>query len=174
MLQMVRTLAQFSIALEEMNEHGEKEGDEGGGGGERDGGGGDVVDRDAVDQFRSNNRNGNSSGNLNGNGLCAGNPNGEVDLCFLVFGVKICVCVFVCVCVTLPAHVRHERLPVQVHLDFPPVRLPSDFSPCVFLVIVAHSSLQHVCCLSLQILLSHLSIIQLELSESTLRVRNSV
>lgn len=63
MLQMVRTLAQFSIALEEMNEHGENTGDEGGGGGE-----------DAVDQFRNNNRNGNSSGNLNGNG-----PNGEVD-----------------------------------------------------------------------------------------------
>lgn len=79
MLQMVRTLAQFSIALEEMNEHGEKEG----GGGERDGGGAggeDVVDRDAVDQFRNNNRNGNSSGNLNGNG----SSNGEVDLfsCF--------------------------------------------------------------------------------------------
>lgn len=79
MLQMVRTLAQFSIALEEMNENGENTGDEGGGG-ERDGGGREeVVDRDAVDQFRNNNRNGNSSGNLNGNGLCAGSPNGEVD-----------------------------------------------------------------------------------------------
>lgn len=85
MLQMVRTLAQFSIALEEMNESGETTGDEGGGGGgERDGGGGgggeEVVDRDAVDQFR-NNGNGHSSGNLNGNGLCAGSPqsNGEVD-----------------------------------------------------------------------------------------------
>ncbi|XP_019116530.2 rho guanine nucleotide exchange factor 17 isoform X2 [Larimichthys crocea] len=77
MLQMVRTLAQFSIALEEMNENGENTGDEGGGG-ERDGGGREeVVDRDAVDQFRNNNRNGNSSGNLNGNGLCAGSPNGE-------------------------------------------------------------------------------------------------
>ncbi|GLD73633.1 rho guanine nucleotide exchange factor 17 isoform X2 [Lates japonicus] len=31
MLQMVRTLAQFSIALEEMNENGENTGDEGGG-----------------------------------------------------------------------------------------------------------------------------------------------
>ena len=82
MLQMVRTLAQFSIALEEMNESGENTGDEGGGGGERDGGGGggeEVVDRDAVDQFRNNN--GHSGGNLNGNGLCAGSPqsNGEVD-----------------------------------------------------------------------------------------------
>lgn len=79
MLQMVRTLAQFSIALEEMNENEENTGDEGGGG-ERDGGGGEeVVDRDAVDQFRNNNGNGTSSGNFNGNGLCAGSPNGEVD-----------------------------------------------------------------------------------------------
>ncbi|KAA8594207.1 hypothetical protein FQN60_005041 [Etheostoma spectabile] len=69
MLQMVRTLAQFSIALEEMNENGENTGDEGGGGEV-------VVDRDAVDQFR-NNKNGNISRNLNGNGLCAGSPNGE-------------------------------------------------------------------------------------------------
>lgn len=74
MLQMVRTLAQFSITLEEMNEHGENTGDEGGGGG-----GEDAVDRDAVGQFRSSSRNGNSGGNLNGNGLCAGNPNGEVE-----------------------------------------------------------------------------------------------
>lgn len=74
MLQMVRTLAQFSIALEEMNESGENTGDEGGGGG----GGEEVVDRDTVDQFRNNNSNRNSSGNLNGNGL-AGTPNGEVN-----------------------------------------------------------------------------------------------
>ncbi|KAJ4935526.1 hypothetical protein JOQ06_017058, partial [Pogonophryne albipinna] len=68
---MVRTLAQFSIALEEMNENGENTGDERGGGGE------EVVDRDAVDQLKNNNRTGNFSGNLNGNGLCAGSPNGE-------------------------------------------------------------------------------------------------
>ncbi|KAF7662145.1 hypothetical protein LDENG_00243830 [Lucifuga dentata] len=79
MLQMVRTLAQFSIALEEMNENGENTGDEGGGR-EREGGGGEeVMDRDAVDKFRNNNGNGNSSGNLNQNGLCAGSSqsNGE-------------------------------------------------------------------------------------------------
>lgn len=81
MLQMVRTLAQFSIALEEMNENGENTGDEGGG--ERDGGGGEAGYRDAVDQFRNNNGNSNSSGNLNGNGLNAGSPNGEVDQWFL-------------------------------------------------------------------------------------------
>lgn len=86
MLQMVRTLAQFSITLEEMNEHGENTGDEGGGGGE------DAVDRDAVDQFRRNSRNGNSSRNLNGNGLCAGSPNGEVV--FPCTGCRdVCVCV---------------------------------------------------------------------------------
>ncbi|TNN26923.1 hypothetical protein EYF80_062934 [Liparis tanakae] len=67
MLQMVRTLAQFGIALEEMNENGENTGDEGGGGG--------GEDREAVDRLRNNNRN----GNLNGNGLCAGNPNGELS-----------------------------------------------------------------------------------------------
>lgn len=87
MLQMVRTLAQFSIALEEMNENGENTGDEGGGGGgERDGGGGggeEVVD--AVDQFRNNNGNGNSGGNLNGNGLCVGSPHGEVDWSIYLF-----------------------------------------------------------------------------------------
>lgn len=77
MLQMVRTLAQFSVTLEEMNEHGENAGDEGGGG-DRDGGGGEDV----VDQFRNNNRNGNTSGNLNGNGLCAGSPSGEVEPVF--------------------------------------------------------------------------------------------
>lgn len=85
MLQMVRTLAQFSIALEEMNESGENTGDEGGGGG--DGGGGEeVVDRDAVDQFRNNNG---SSGNLNGNGLCAGSPNGEVEQCCIFKSVFV-------------------------------------------------------------------------------------
>lgn len=78
MLQMVRTLAQFSIALEEMNEHGGSAGDDGGGGGEKDGGRAeDVADRCAADQFRNNNRNGNPGGNLNGNS--AGSPNGEVD-----------------------------------------------------------------------------------------------
>lgn len=86
MLQMVRTLAQFSIALEEMNENGENTGDEGGGGGGGGGGrdrdGEEVVDRDTVDQFRNNNGNGNASGNLNGSGLCAGSPIGEVDLCW--------------------------------------------------------------------------------------------
>ncbi|KAI9526312.1 Rho guanine nucleotide exchange factor (GEF) 17 [Dissostichus eleginoides] len=75
MLHMVRTLAQFSIALEEMNENGENTGDERGGGGG--GGAEEVVDRDAVDQLKNNNRTGNFSGNLNGNGLCAGSSNGE-------------------------------------------------------------------------------------------------
>ncbi|MEQ2294178.1 Rho guanine nucleotide exchange factor (GEF) 17 [Ameca splendens] len=70
MLQMVRTLAQFSIALEEMNESGENTGDEGGGGG---GGGEEMVDRDAADQFRNNS----SSGSLNGNGLCSWSTGGE-------------------------------------------------------------------------------------------------
>uniref|UniRef100_A0A1A8QCD8 Rho guanine nucleotide exchange factor 17 n=1 Tax=Nothobranchius rachovii TaxID=451742 RepID=A0A1A8QCD8_9TELE len=66
---MVRTLAQFSIALEEMNESGENTGDEGGGE--------EMVDRDARDQFRNNNSVRNSSGTLNGNGLCTGSPSGE-------------------------------------------------------------------------------------------------
>lgn len=69
MLQMVRTLAHFSISLEEMNEHGENAGDEAG---EKDGGG-----EDPVDLFR-NKRDGNTRVNLDGNGLCAGSPNGEV------------------------------------------------------------------------------------------------
>lgn len=95
MLQMVRTLAQFSIALEEMNENGENTGDEGGGGGCGGGGGGgrdrvgeEVLDRDAVAQFRNNNGNGNASKNLNGNGLCAGSPNGEVV--FVIWDVCAC------------------------------------------------------------------------------------
>lgn len=88
MLQMVRTLAQFSIALEEMNEIGENTGDEGGGGGGgggggRDGDGEEAVARDAVDQFRNNNRN--IGGNLNG--LPAGSPIGEVVWFLLVFQV---------------------------------------------------------------------------------------
>lgn len=66
--QMVRTLAHFSISLEEMNEHGENAEDEGG---ERD------VGEDPVDPFRSK-RNGNTGGNLDGSGLCAGSPSGEV------------------------------------------------------------------------------------------------
>lgn len=68
MLQMVRTLAHFSISLEEMNEHGENAGDVGG---EKDGG------EDMLNPFR-NKRNGNSRVNLDRNGLCAGSPNGEV------------------------------------------------------------------------------------------------
>ncbi|XP_077467401.1 rho guanine nucleotide exchange factor 17 isoform X2 [Stigmatopora argus] len=52
---MVQTLAQFSIALEEMN--GENLGDESSGG-EKDAGGEKLVDRsDALDHFRNNNRN---------------------------------------------------------------------------------------------------------------------
>lgn len=43
MLQMVRTLAQFTIALEEMQESGESTSDDGGGGGG--GGAGEEVDR---------------------------------------------------------------------------------------------------------------------------------
>lgn len=70
---MVRTLAHFSISLEGMNEHGENAGDEGG---EKDGGGGGGGE-DPVDPFRSK-RNGNTRVNLDGNGLCAGSPNGEV------------------------------------------------------------------------------------------------
>lgn len=92
MLQMVRTLAHFSIALEEMNEHGENTGDEGGGGTGGGGGGEDAADRDALDQLRNNNnRNGSLSGNVNRNGLCAGSPNGEVAWCCLVLGVEVCV-----------------------------------------------------------------------------------
>lgn len=71
MLQMVRTLAQFSISLEEMNEHGENAGDEGG---DKDGGG-----EDTLDLFR-NKRNGTTRVNVDGTGLCAGGPNGEVWL----------------------------------------------------------------------------------------------
>lgn len=70
MLQMVRTLTQFSIALEEMNESGENTGDDGGGGG-----GEEVLDREAGDQFR------NSNASLNG--FCAGSPSGEVRLVLL-------------------------------------------------------------------------------------------
>lgn len=71
MLQMVRTLADFSISLEEMNEHGENAADEGG---EKDG-------EDAVDLFR-NKKNGTTRVNFDRNGLCAGSPNGEVWLVF--------------------------------------------------------------------------------------------
>lgn len=97
MLQMVRTLAQFSIALEEMNEHGENTGDEGGGGTGGGGGGGgggeDAADRDTLDQLRNNNnRKGNLSGNVSRNGLCAGSPNGEVAWCCLVLGVEVLSC----------------------------------------------------------------------------------
>ncbi|KAM3875261.1 uncharacterized protein ACN63O_000316 [Diretmus argenteus] len=63
---MVRTLAQFSITLEEMNENGENTGDEGGG--ERDRGGEELMDRDAVDRSRDNANNGNVNSNGNGNG----------------------------------------------------------------------------------------------------------
>lgn len=69
MLQMVRTLAHFSISLEEMNEQGENAGDDGG---EKDGGGGDPVD-----PFR-NKRMRNTRVNLDGSGLGAGSPIGEV------------------------------------------------------------------------------------------------
>lgn len=80
MLQMVRTLAQFSIALEEMNERGENTGDEGGGGGGEGGGGEEMVDRDAADLFRNGSSStGSSSGTLNGNGLCSWSPGGEVN-----------------------------------------------------------------------------------------------
>ncbi|KAK6296452.1 hypothetical protein J4Q44_G00325940 [Coregonus suidteri] len=70
MLQMVRTLAQFSIALEEMQENGESTNDEGrqeggGGGGGGRGGGEEVMDRDAAE--RVENTNGNGTGNTNGN-----------------------------------------------------------------------------------------------------------
>lgn len=68
MLQMVRTLAHFSISLEEMNEHGENAGDEGG---EKDGG------EDLVYPFRDK-RKEITHVNLDGNRLCAGSPNGEV------------------------------------------------------------------------------------------------
>ncbi|KAJ3590039.1 hypothetical protein NHX12_007996 [Muraenolepis orangiensis] len=94
---MVRTLAHFSIALEEMNENGENTEDDGGGGGgvgDRDGGGGgggggrrgaggggrtsreESIDRDAEDRLR-NNGNGNSAGNLNG--PCGGSPQPHVE-----------------------------------------------------------------------------------------------
>lgn len=66
MLQMVRTQAQFSIALKEMN--GEK-----GDGGERDAGGEERMDRtDALDHFRNNNR------NLNGH--CAARPHSNREV----------------------------------------------------------------------------------------------
>lgn len=73
LLQMVRTLAHFSISLEDMNEHGENAGNEGG---EKDGGG-----EDPVDPLR-NKKDGNNRVNLDGNGLGAGSPNGEVQLVF--------------------------------------------------------------------------------------------
>jgi len=130
MLQMVRTLAQFSIALEEMNESGENTGDEGGGGGGDCGGGGEeVVDKDAVDQYRNNNSNGNSGGNLNGNGLCAGSPNGEVDhfLSICCHPLK-CVCVLLATC-TLAGYLGHYHLPVQFNLDFTPSCLFLSLTP---------------------------------------------
>lgn len=80
MLQMVRTLAQFSIALEEMNENVENTGDEVGGG-ERDAGEvEESADRDSNQSRNNSDGNGNCGGNLNGNGVCAGSPlfNGEV------------------------------------------------------------------------------------------------
>lgn len=130
MLQMVRTLAQFSIALEEMNENGENTGDEGGGG-ERDGGE-EVADRDAVDQFRHNNRNGNSSGNLNGNGLCAGSPNGEVDSCFLFFAVEVRVCVVPVLYLRCLSRTLPPACPCQIR--FHSIQLPSIyfFLSCFF------------------------------------------
>jgi hypothetical protein len=98
MLQMVRTLAQFSIALEEMNENGENTGDDGGGGvGDRDGGGGggaggrrgigrtrreESIDRDVDVRFRNNGNigNGNSAGNIHG--LFGGSPRTHAEVEF--------------------------------------------------------------------------------------------
>lgn len=59
MLQMVRTLAQFTIALEEMQENGESGGDDGGGGG------GGAAGEEAVDKPASE---------PNGNGGVNGSP----------------------------------------------------------------------------------------------------
>ncbi|XP_023997419.2 rho guanine nucleotide exchange factor 17-like isoform X2 [Salvelinus sp. IW2-2015] len=73
MLQMVRTLAQFSIALDEMQENGENTSEEGRQ--EREEGGGEeLMDRDAAD--RHGNTNGNASGSANGNGTGNTNRNG--------------------------------------------------------------------------------------------------
>lgn len=73
LLQMVRTLAHFSISLGDMNEHGENAGNEGG---EKDGGGEDPMD------LLRNKRDGDTRVNLDGNGLGTGSPNGEVQLVF--------------------------------------------------------------------------------------------
>ncbi|KAK7883267.1 hypothetical protein WMY93_029441 [Mugilogobius chulae] len=64
---MVRTLAQFSIALEEMNENVENTGDEVGGDASEMEESADNV----VEHYPNNNNNG---GNLNGNGVCTGSP----------------------------------------------------------------------------------------------------
>lgn len=73
MLQMVRTLAQFSIALDEMQENGENTSEEGRQ--EREEGGGEeLMDRDAAD--RHGNTNGNGTGSANGNGTGNTNRNG--------------------------------------------------------------------------------------------------
>lgn len=80
LLQMVRTLAHFSISLEDMNEHGENAGHEGG---EKDGGG-----EDPADPLR-NKKDGNNRVNLDGNGLGAGSPNGEVQLVFSGLCIRV-------------------------------------------------------------------------------------
>lgn len=85
MLQMVRTLAQFSIALEEMQENGESTSDEGR---QEQEGGEELMDRDEAERVGNTNGNGtgntNRNGNVaNGNGLGAVSPqnHGEVDQC---------------------------------------------------------------------------------------------
>ena len=77
MLQMVRTLAQFSIALEEMQENGESASDEGR---QEQEGGEELMDRDEAERV----------GNPNGNGLGAVSPqhHGEVDQCVCVSVVE--------------------------------------------------------------------------------------
>ncbi|XP_038829636.1 protein FAM168A-like [Salvelinus namaycush] len=92
MLQMVRTLAQFSIALDEMQENGVNTSEEGRQ--EREEGGGEeLMDRDAADRHGNTNGNGsgsaNGNGNMaNGNGLGAVSPQnrGEVDQCVCLKG----------------------------------------------------------------------------------------
>ncbi|KAL7878305.1 hypothetical protein AOLI_G00092790 [Acnodon oligacanthus] len=108
MLQMVRTLAQFTIALEEMQENGESGGDDGGGGG------GGAAGEEPVDRPASES---------NGNGGVNGNPqtNTEVQINpYVVFSDYLCLLFTLrntCVCVRNPT-LLHSPL---VTLCFSPI-----------------------------------------------------
>lgn len=80
MLQMVRTLAQFTIALEEMQENGESVSDDSGGGGG--GGMGEEVSDRGTEPGGNGNANPSANTNANG-GSGVSQTSSEVDMCVL-------------------------------------------------------------------------------------------